>query len=61
MNTLRISDRTVRRNLSKVKESNVIEKEKMGGRPTALKNRDITVREAIKNNINRFPRMESHY
>lgn len=61
LNTLSISDRTIRTVMSKITESGVVEKEKRGGRPKALKIRDIAVRQAIKEHINRYPRMESHY
>lgn len=47
--------------MSKIKESGALEPENKGGRPTALKGRDLAVREAIRSHIHRFQRVESHY
>lgn len=61
LNTLCVTEKTVRTVLSKIKESGVLETEKRGGRAKSLQDRDKTVRDAITKHINRFPRVESHY
>lgn len=61
LNTLGVSDTTVSTALRKVTPTGTLEQEKRGGRPQHLKNKDNTLRAAIKAHLNRFPRMESHY
>lgn len=61
LNTLSISERTMRTALEKKEECGTIETEKRGGRPEALHEQDQVRREAILRHISRFPRMESHY
>nr|CAH7727988.1 unnamed protein product [Callosobruchus chinensis] len=60
LNTLNISEKTVRTALAKKQVTGIVEKEKRGGRYQILKNEDDEIN-AIKAHIQRFPRMESHY
>lgn len=62
LNTLGISERTMRTALEKLDSSGIVEGEKRGGRQSAsVVERDSLLREAILNHIARFPRVESHY
>ena len=61
LNTLNISDKTVRTALDKKQLTGTIEKDRRGGRPKSLAEEDKIKRDAILQHINRFPRMESHY
>nr|CAH7767079.1 unnamed protein product [Callosobruchus chinensis] len=61
LNTLNISEKTVRTALAKRQVTGIVEKEKRGGRYQILKNKDDEITNAIKAHIQRFPRMESHY
>ncbi|KAG5875281.1 hypothetical protein JTB14_000751 [Gonioctena quinquepunctata] len=56
LGTLGISERTMRTALKKVNASGIVEPDKRGGRK-----RDFTIHEAIEKNINKFPKIESHY
>lgn len=61
LNTLSISEKTMRTSLAKVQNSGVIETEKRGGRQSHLQAKDVKIREVIVAHISKFPRMESHY
>lgn len=61
LNTLSVTEKTVRTALGKVKDTGVLEKEGRGGRQSHLKTKDTYIREKIMEHINKFPRMESHY
>nr|CAH7753157.1 unnamed protein product [Callosobruchus chinensis] len=61
LNTLNISEKTVRTALAKKQVTGIVEKEKRGGRYQILKNKDDEITNAIKAHIQRFSRMESHY
>lgn len=61
LNTLNVSEKTVRTALAKKQDSVIIELDKRGGRSQVLTNKDEAVRNAIEAHIQRFPRMESHY
>lgn len=62
LNTLAISDRTVRTALKKLTPSGTVEKERRGGRQSAkVVERDRRIRQEIEEHIQRFPRVESHY
>ena len=61
LNTLDISQRTVRTVSSKTDDFGVMEGEKRGGRVGTLRQSDDKLRKSITAHIDRFPRMESHY
>nr|CAH7767959.1 unnamed protein product [Callosobruchus chinensis] len=61
INTLGISEKTLRTAMSKRTEEGVVEKERRGGRIKDLKEKDEKVRGSVLEHIQRFPRMESHY
>ncbi|XP_012938881.1 uncharacterized protein LOC106011979 [Aplysia californica] len=62
LNTLAMSDRTVRTAFKKLTPSGTIEKERRGGRQSAkIVERDTKIRNDIEEHLRRFPRMESHY
>lgn len=61
LNTLNISERTLRTVVEKVTDTGILEKDKRGGRVEKLKETDEISRELIERHIDRFPRVESHY
>lgn len=62
LNTLAISDRSVRTSLGKISTGGIMDIEKRGGRQSQkVIDRDKRLRETIQHHINRFPRVESHY
>ncbi|KAK3891642.1 hypothetical protein Pcinc_004489 [Petrolisthes cinctipes] len=61
LNTLSISEKTVRTALKKKMPSGTVEIEKRGGRQDHLQEEDKQRKDKIKAHIDRFPRMESHY
>ena len=61
LNTVGISERQVSTTIKKKDQFGVLRKEGRGGRGKNQAVRDSQLRENIKNHINRFPRMESHY
>lgn len=61
INTLGISERTVRTVLAKCESTGVIKKDRRGGRCSADIVKDEANRKLIRDHINRFQRVESHY
>lgn len=61
INTLVVSEKSVRTSLAKIQETGVIETEKRGGRHASVIERDKQLRQAIIEHINKFDRVESHY
>lgn len=61
LNTLGISEKTMRTSLKNLQESGVIQPERRGGRPTQRKEKDTEETERIRSHINQFDRVESHY
>lgn len=61
INTLGISEKTVRTTLEKIQDTGVIKKDQRGGRPRAAKLKDQFNRQRIMTHINRFEKVESHY
>lgn len=61
LNTLNISEKTMRTALSKRQSTGTVEKDKRGGRQKIFLEVDKQRRDAILEHINKFPRMESHY
>nr|CAI5847474.1 unnamed protein product [Callosobruchus analis] len=57
LNTLNVSETAVRTFLAKKQTTGIVEKEKRGGLSQILQSKDLE----IKNAIQRFPRMKSHY
>lgn len=60
LNTLGISEKTLRTAISKQTDEGVVEKERRGGRYKQLKEKDEKVRASVLQHIQRFPRMDSH-
>ena len=61
LNTLNISEKTLRTALAKNLSTGIVEKEMRGGRHASFLELDKIKKNAILEHINRFPRMESHY
>lgn len=61
LNTLGISEKSVRTSLEKLKDTGVLKKDRRGGRQGSYIADDAEKRTAIKAHLNRFPRVESHY
>ncbi|CAH0553939.1 unnamed protein product [Brassicogethes aeneus] len=61
LNTLNISEKTMRTSLGKIKETGIMDKERRGGRRPTLQKNYQRIREAMEKHIRRFPRVESHY
>lgn len=61
LNTLGITQRTLRTAVQKVSQYGVIEKDKRGGRSAIRKENDVILRELVEKHIDRYPRVESHY
>ena len=61
LNTIDVTEKTVRTTMKKLDSTNVLEPELRGGRVASLKERDDQLRQDINEHINRFPRMEAHY
>ncbi|KAK6169369.1 hypothetical protein SNE40_020437 [Patella caerulea] len=61
VNTVNVSDRMINTVILKTNAGGTVEGEKRGGRSANQATRDTRIRNLVKNHINRFPRMESHY
>ncbi|CAG9814622.1 unnamed protein product [Phaedon cochleariae] len=61
LNTLSVSEKTVRTALAKLQPTGVVEPEKRGGRRQSQIEKDTQQNEKIKEHINKFDRVESHY
>lgn len=62
LNTLGISEQTARTAFSKLSQTGTLEDERRGGRQSkTVIARDAIIQEAVRNHINRFPRVESHF
>lgn len=61
LNTLSVSDKSVRTALAKKTETGITERDKRGGRPQSQVERDAVIKDLVTQHINRFPRVESHY
>lgn len=61
LNTLAISEKTMRTSLKNLQESGVLYPEKRGGRSVQRAEKDMEDTEKIRSHINRFDRVESHY
>ena len=61
LNTVGISERQVRTVLKKKDRYGVLQNESRGRRTSYQAEKDAKMRQKIKDHINRFPRMESHY
>lgn len=61
LNTLSISEKVMRTSIEKKKATGVVEKEGRGGRTEKMKKRDDRIIKEVVEDINRFPRVESHY
>lgn len=61
LNTLGISEKTVRTALNKRTEEGLVSVDRRGGRFANLKQKDVEIRNAVLAHIQKFPRMESHF
>lgn len=61
LNTLGISEKTMRTALYKRTEEGTVELERRGGRYEKLKENDAKIRTSALEHIQKFPRMESHF
>ena len=61
LNTAGITERQVRTVLQKTDKHGILQKEKRGKRTSHQVMNDAIMRQKMKEHINRFPRMESHY
>ncbi|KAJ8873124.1 hypothetical protein PR048_026741 [Dryococelus australis] len=61
LNTVGISEQTMQTAFEKKKAQGVLKPEKRGGQQESLKLRDDTLRTSVKEHINKFSKVESHY
>lgn len=61
LNTLAISEKSVRTAIDKLKDTGVVENDRRGGRQGVYVFEDAEKRAKIQRHLNRFPRVESHY
>lgn len=61
MQTLAVTDKSIRTALSKISATGVVEKARRGGRYESVKIRNALLTNGITTHINKFPRVESHY
>lgn len=61
LNTLGISEKTLRTAMSKLTAEGIVESDKRGGRYKNLEEKDKQLRDSIVDHIHKFPRMESHF
>lgn len=61
LNTLGISEKTMRTSLNKLTEEGIVLPDARGGRHVTLLEKDSATRSAVLDHIQLFPRMESHF